>query len=54
MWSTAAEALSVMAHRPHLKRTLVTAVVVGTILFGINQLDVLIATRRPSHRLQDR
>lgn len=42
-WSDAAEALAVIRHPPHLRRTLVTTVVVGTVLFGINQLDVVLA-----------
>ncbi len=29
-------------YRPHLRRTTTIALVVGTILFGINQLDVVI------------
>ena len=42
-WSTAAEAWQVVAHRPHLRRTLLTAVIVGTVLFAINQLDVVLS-----------
>ena len=30
-------------HRPHLTRTLLVALVVGTVLFSINQLDVVLA-----------
>lgn len=41
-WRTWREALSVVAWPAHLKRTVVTAVVVGTILFAINQLNVVI------------
>ncbi|GAC1332634.1 MAG: nitrate/nitrite transporter NrtS [Mycobacteriales bacterium] len=44
-WSTAREALSVMARPRHLRRTVVTALVVGTVLFVINQLDVVLAGR---------
>jgi hypothetical protein len=40
-WSTWREALGVIAYRPHLVRTLRIAAVVGTILFAINQLDVV-------------
>lgn len=29
-------------YRPHLRRTLTTAIVVGVLLFGINQLDVVV------------
>jgi len=32
----------VVAYRPHLRNTLVIALVVGTILFCINQLDVVL------------
>jgi hypothetical protein len=31
-----------MAYRPHLRRTVLTALIVGTILFAINQLDVVV------------
>ncbi len=40
-WSTWREAVGVIAYRPHLVQTLTIAVVVGTILFAINQLDVV-------------
>ena len=30
-------------HRPHLVRTITVALVVGTVLFCINQLDVVIS-----------
>lgn len=33
----------VVRHPPHLHRTLLTAVIVGTLLFCINQLDVVLA-----------
>jgi hypothetical protein len=39
-WSTWREALRVVRH--HLGRTLRIALVVGTILFAINQLDVVL------------
>jgi hypothetical protein len=29
-------------HRPHLRKTAAIAIVVGTVLFGINQLDVVL------------
>lgn len=32
-----------MLYRPHLVRTITVAVVVGTVLFCINQLDVVIS-----------
>jgi hypothetical protein len=41
-WSTWREAFGVIAYRPHLVRTLKIAAVVGTILFAINQLDVVL------------
>jgi len=42
-WRSAGEACRVIAHPPHLSRTVLTALVVGTILFAINQLDVVLA-----------
>jgi hypothetical protein len=44
-WTTCREALQVCLHRPHLRRTAGIALVVGTILFAINQLDVVLAGR---------
>ena len=41
-WSTGREAIGVVCYWPHLKRTATIALVVGTVLFGINQLDVVI------------
>ena len=41
-WTTWREALRVVAHRPHLRKTLTIALIVGTILFCINQLDVVV------------
>jgi hypothetical protein len=32
----------VVAHPPHLRRTVTIALVVGTVLFAINQLDVVL------------
>lgn len=43
MWSSPAEAIAVIRHRPHLRRTLLTTAIVGTLLFCINQLDVVLA-----------
>lgn len=43
VWSSPAEALVVIRHPPHLRRTLLTTVIVGTLLFCINQLDVVLA-----------
>jgi hypothetical protein len=44
-WSTAREAAVVVARREHLRRTLLTAAIVGTVLFAINQLDVVLSGR---------
>ncbi|HUF32345.1 MAG TPA: nitrate/nitrite transporter NrtS [Acidimicrobiales bacterium] len=43
MWTGPAEAMAVIRHPPHLRRTLLTALIVGTLLFCINQLDVVLA-----------
>lgn len=42
-WARPREIPGVIAYPPHLKRSLATALVVGTILFTINQLDVVLA-----------
>jgi hypothetical protein len=42
-WWTAAEAWRVVAFRPHLRRTMLTALIVGTVLFAINQFDVVLS-----------
>lgn len=41
-WTTWREALAVVRYRPHLAKTIKVALLVGTILFAINQLDVVI------------
>jgi hypothetical protein len=41
-WSTWRDARAVVFHRPHLRKTMTIALVVGTILFCINQLDVVL------------
>jgi hypothetical protein len=41
-WTTWREALAVVTYRPHLRKTVTIALVVGTILFAINQLDVVL------------
>ena len=41
-WAGWREALGVIAYRPHLRKTLLIALVVGTVLFCINQLDVVL------------
>ncbi|GAC1596495.1 MAG: hypothetical protein NVS3B21_20350 [Acidimicrobiales bacterium] len=45
VWSTPLEALQVVVHPAHLRKTLLIAVVVGTVLFMINQLDVVLQGR---------
>lgn len=42
-WSDWSQAVAVVLYRPHLRRTVSVAVVVGTILFLINQLDVVLS-----------
>jgi hypothetical protein len=44
-WSKWSEVPRVVLHRPHLGKTLRIALVVGTILFCINQLDVVLSGR---------
>jgi len=41
-WVDWREALGVIAYRPHLRKTVRIALVVGTVLFCINQLDVVL------------
>jgi hypothetical protein len=41
-WTTWREALAVVRYRPHLRKTVRAALLVGTILFSINQLDVVV------------
>jgi hypothetical protein len=41
-WSTWPEALRVVLHRPNLRKTTTIALVVGTLLFAVNQLDVVL------------
>jgi hypothetical protein len=41
-WATLREALRVVAYRRHLRATTRIAAVVGTVLFAINQLDVVL------------
>ena len=42
-WSTWREAVAVVVYRPHLRKTVRVALVVGTVIFTINQLDVVLA-----------
>ena len=41
-WGTWREAVRVVLYRPHLRKSLPIALVVGTVLFAINQLDVVV------------
>jgi hypothetical protein len=41
-WTTWRQAVGVVLYRPHLRRTVAIALVVGTVLFCINQLDVVL------------
>lgn len=41
-WSRLAECPRCVFYRPHLSRTVLTALIVGTVLFAINQLDVVL------------
>ena len=41
-WSTWPEAVRVVLHPPHLRKTVTIALVVGSVLFCINQLDVVL------------
>ena len=42
-WSTVGEAARVVAFGPHLRRSVAVALVVGSVLFVINQLDVVLS-----------
>ena len=41
-WSTWREAIRVVLYPRYLRRTVAIAIVVGTVLFAINQLDVVV------------
>jgi hypothetical protein len=41
-WASWREALAVVRYRPHLLKTIRVALIVGTIIFAINQLDVVL------------
>jgi hypothetical protein len=41
-WSAWREAPPVVLYRPHLRKTVRIALIVGTVLFVINQLDVVV------------
>ena len=44
-WSTWRDVHRVVLHPPHLRKTLRIALIVGTVLFCINQLDVVLGGR---------
>lgn len=44
-WSNWRQALDVVRHPPHLRKTVRVMLVVGTILFCINQLDLVVTGR---------
>lgn len=41
-WSSWREAIGVVGYPPHLRKTVTIALIVGTVLFCINQLDVVL------------
>jgi hypothetical protein len=41
-WATWREALAVVRYGPHLRKTIRVALIVGTVIFSINQLDVVL------------
>ncbi|MGI8795449.1 MAG: nitrate/nitrite transporter NrtS [Acidimicrobiia bacterium] len=41
-WGSWREAIRVIAYSPHLRKTVLIALAVGTVLFCINQLDVVL------------
>jgi hypothetical protein len=41
-WRSWREAIGVILYPPHLRKTVLIALAVGTLLFGINQLDVVL------------
>ena len=41
-WTTLGEAFRVIVYWPHLRRTISIALLVGTVLFCINQLDLVL------------
>ncbi len=42
LWSTLREALGVIKYPPHIRKTVRVALIVGTVIFCINQLDVVL------------
>jgi len=42
-WSTPGDALTIVRTRRHLTRSVTTTLIVGTVLFAINQLDVVLS-----------
>lgn len=41
-WATWQEAIGVVLYGPHLRKTILITLLVGTVLFCINQLDVVL------------
>jgi len=41
-WSTWREALAIVCFRPHLRKTVLIALIVGSVIFSINQLDAVL------------
>jgi hypothetical protein len=41
-WTSWRQAVAVVTYPPHLRKTITIALIVGTILFCINQLDVVL------------
>jgi hypothetical protein len=41
-WTDWREALAVVRYRPHLRKTIRVALFVGTVIFAINQLDIVL------------
>jgi hypothetical protein len=44
-WSAWRDVPRVVLYRPHLRKTAAIALIVGTILFAINQLDIVVGGR---------
>lgn len=42
-WPTRGDALAIVRARPHLTQSVTTTLIVGTVLFAINQLDVVLS-----------
>jgi hypothetical protein len=49
-WPTRRETRAVVTYRPHLRKTVRVALVVGTVIFAINQLDVVLRDQATAAR----